>query len=414
MASGNGVVKWIVTALTLTLAACGPDPRSPPLPSSPATAPADHESFLKRHWARPLAPQGAPPAGFGPQEASLAPAACGQCHAQQLEDWQTALHSKAMGPGLVGQLQEMDAGAVDDHQACLRCHAPLAEQQADLQQTLAASGAVSARADGAAFTHGLTCAGCHARQNQRFGPARRDGSSPAAGSALPHAGWQVSAAFEDSRFCAACHQFEPDGFALNGKLLENTAEEWKASPSAAQGKTCQSCHMPERRHLWRGVHDPEMMRAAVSVEAQPPRTEQGMIRAALRIHNTGTGHYFPTYVTPRVVAEIFQESAAGRMIEGTLAQHVIQRQVALDLSREIADTRLAPGGEAVLDYRRAPAPGSVRLVYRLRVEPDQFYTELYESLLVSDAGRGAKMIREALARSRASHFAFYEERRALQ
>ncbi len=28
----------------------------------------------------------------------------------------------------------------------------------------------------------------------------------------------------------SCHQFGADGYALNGKLLENTYEEWKASP----------------------------------------------------------------------------------------------------------------------------------------------------------------------------------------
>lgn len=372
-------------------------------------------SFLEKHWARPLPPQGPAPERFSPVEAALDPAACGTCHIEQYKDWRTTLHAAAMGPGILGQLVNMAPEARDEHQDCIRCHAPLAEQADSLVQAIAGFG--GGKKSGAGLhEQGLVCAACHVRGREHFGPPRRDGTAPRPEErqALPHGGWAASTAFEDARFCAACHQFEPDGFALNGKLLENTAEEWKASPSAAQGKTCQSCHMPERRHLWRGVHDPEMMRAAVSVEAQPPRTEQGMIRAALRIHNTGTGHYFPTYVTPRVVAEIFQESAAGRMIEGTLAQHVIQRQVALDLSREIADTRLAPGGEAVLDYRRAPAPGSVRLVYRLRVEPDQFYTELYESLLVSDAGRGAKMIREALARSRASHFAFYEERRALQ
>ncbi|MBA3904271.1 MAG: hypothetical protein C0522_11470 [Rhodocyclaceae bacterium] len=347
-------------------------------------------------------------------EAALDPAACGTCHVEQYKDWQTTLHAAAMGPGLLGQLVDMAPEARDEQQDCIRCHAPLAEQADGLAQAIASP----ARGGKGARLHeqGLVCAACHVRGREHFGPARRDGSAPRPeeSQSLPHGGWTAASAFEDARFCAACHQFEPDGFALNGKLLENTLEEWKASAYAAEGKTCQSCHMPERRHLWRGVHDPGMMRAAVSVEAAPPRAEQGTIRAALRIRNTGTGHYFPTYVTPRVVAEIFQESAAGSMIDGTLAQHVIQRQVALDLSREIADTRLAPGAEAVLEYRRPPAPGAVRLVYRLRVEPDRFYTELYESLLAGGAGRGTKMIREALRRSRASHFAFYEERKALE
>ncbi|MCC4116272.1 cytochrome c family protein [Aromatoleum toluclasticum] len=414
MASGNGVVKWIVTALTLTLAACGPDPRSPPLPSSPATAPADHESFLKRHWARPLAPQGAPPAGFGPQEASLAPAACGQCHAQQFEDWQTALHSKAMGPGLVGQLQEMDAGAVDDHQACLRCHAPLAEQQADLQQTLAASGAVSARADGAAFTHGLTCAGCHVRQNQRFGPARRDGSSPAAGSALPHAGWQVSAAFEDSRFCAACHQFEPDGFSLNGKLLENTYEEWRASRYGRDNQNCQSCHMPDRRHLWRGIHDPEMVRSGLAIEFAAPSIAAGGVTAALTIASRGVGHAFPTYVTPQVIVEIGQAGEDGALLAETVERHLIARDVSLDLSEERSDTRILPDEVRRYAYDRPLAPNAATLVARIRVEPDAFYAEFYRATLRDpDFSKGREALSAALRQAEGSNYVLYESRREL-
>ncbi len=407
------------------LAGCGE--QRPPAVTPAVTPAADAAAaFLERHWARPLAPQGPVPARFSPLEASLDPAACGTCHVEQYQDWRTTLHAAAMGPGLLGQLVVMAPEARDEHQDCIRCHAPLAEQADALAQAIAARprGAAKGALPGQGSLHeqgplhkqGLVCAACHVRGREHFGPPRRDGSAPRPEerTALPHGGWTAAGAFEDARFCAACHQFAPDGYALNGKLLENTVEEWKASPAAAEGKTCQSCHMPARRHLWRGVHDPEMMRAAVSVEALPPTREEGTVRAALRIRNTGTGHHFPTYVTPRVVAEIFQEDAAGRRIEGTRTEHVIQRQVSLDLSREIADTRLAPGAEAVFEYRQPPAPGAARLVYRLRVEPDQFYTELYESLLAGGAGRGEPMIREALARSRASQFAFYEERKALE
>src|SRR5439155_14402052 len=28
-----------------------------------------------------------------------------------------------------------------------------------------------------------------------------------------------------------------------------------------------SCHMPDRRHLWRGVHHPEMVRSGVTIDA---------------------------------------------------------------------------------------------------------------------------------------------------
>jgi hypothetical protein len=307
----------------------------------------------------------------------------------------------------------MAPDATDEHQACIRCHAPLAEQANSLSQAIARPRAAGDKP--LSHEQGLTCAACHVRGHERFGPPRRDGSAPKAGDAsLPHGGWKASTAFEDSRFCAACHQFVEGDFALNGKFLENTYEEWKASRYAKEGKSCQSCHMPDRRHLWRGVHDEQMLKTGVTVTAVAPvRTDSG-IEARLEIRNTGTGHRFPTYVTPQVIAEIYQAGADGKMLPGTLRQHVIARLVEPDLSREIADTRLAPDEEAMLNYRAPLDSRAAVLVYRMRVEPDAFYTELFKSLLANgQAIRGKAMIGAALANSRRAHFTFFEERRPL-
>lgn len=413
MQIGNGGVGGLLIGLTLALTACGPDPRSPPTPST--SPPADHESFLDRHWQRPLAPQGSAPASFTALEASLDPAACGQCHPQQFADWQTTLHSKAMGPGLVGQLQEMDADAVDEHQACLRCHAPLAEQAADLQQTLAgAAEPATARLDGAAFTHGLSCAGCHVREHQRFGPPRRDGSVPAASDTLPHGGWQVATAFADSRFCAACHQFEPDGYSLNGKLLENTYEEWRASRYGRENQTCQSCHMPDRRHLWRGIHDPEMVRAGVDIVLSPPDPSSGRVTAGLEITNRGVGHAFPTYVTPKIIVEIGQVAGDGTLLPATIERHLIAREVSLDLSEERYDTRILPDERRRYDYDREHAAGAVAFVARVRVEPDAFYAEFYRATLNDPAlTAGREAIGMALSETERSGYVLYEARQNL-
>ncbi|AKU12221.1 hypothetical protein AzCIB_2326 [Azoarcus sp. CIB] len=410
MAIGNGGARGLLVGFTLALTACGPDLRSPPVPS-----PADHESFLDRHWQRPLAPQGSAPAAFSPQEASLDPAACGQCHPQQFADWQTTLHSKAMGQGLVGQLQEMDADAVEEHQACLRCHAPLAEQAADLQQSLSgASDTPSARPDGAAFTHGLSCAGCHVREHRRLGPPRRDGSAPAAGDTLPHGGWQVAPAFTDSRFCATCHQFESDGYSLNGKLLENTYEEWRASRHGRDNQTCQSCHMPDRRHLWRGIHDPEMVRSGLTIEFSQPATDTRHVRAELTITSHGIGHAFPTYITPQVIVDIGQAGPDGAFLPQTVERHLIARDVSLDLTEERSDTRILPDEMRRYVYEQPIAAGAAELVARIRVEPDAFYAEFYRATL-RDAGytKGRAAIREALRQAERSGYVLYESRRNL-
>ncbi len=173
--------------------------------------------------------------------------------------------------------------------------------------------------------------------------------------------------------------------------------------------------MPDRRHLWRGVHDQQMLKSGVTVTTVPPVRTDLRIEARLEIRNTGTGHRFPTYVTPKVIAEIYQAGPDGTMLPGTLRQHVIARLVELDLSREIADTRLAPDQAASLEYRAPLHPRARSLTYRVRVEPDAFYTKLYESLLESgQAHRGKTMIGAALANSRRAHFTFFEERRPLR
>ncbi len=303
-----------------------------------------------------------------------------------------------------------DVHARDEQQDCLRCHAPLAEQADSLAAALSKP---NAPIGAGLYEQGIVCAACHVRGNRHFGPARRDGSVPSPGDALPHGGWQASAAFADSRFCASCHQFEADGYSLNGKLLENTYAEWKASPYAGEGRQCQSCHMPDRRHLWRGIHDAAMVRSGVSIDVVMPRVERGIVHAALTVRNTGTGHYFPTYVTPKVVVEIMQEDGAWRTIDGTRREYVIARQVPLDLSREIADTRLAPGARAVLDYSLPRQRGAIKLLYRVTVEPDAFYTDFYRALIAADAGTGEALIRRALAESLASRYTLFEERRPI-
>lgn len=367
----------------------------------------DVASFLEQHWQRPIAHQEPVPEHFSEQEASLQPEDCGGCHQQQYKDWSTSLHSKAMGPGLMGQLVEMSAHARTEHQSCLRCHAPLSEQADQLVSELTGQALPS---DQLLHRQGLVCAACHLRKQQRFGPPRKDGSVPAATDNLPHDGWQAADAFSDSQFCAACHQFEPNEFALNGKLLENTYEEWKQSPYAAEGISCQQCHMPERRHLWRGIHDPEMVRSGVTIQLSEVSLQGREVRGQMQMENTGTGHRFPTYVTPQVVMHGFQVNSAGDPIASTDSYFVVARRVSLDLSTEIFDTRLAPGESATLDYHMPRHTDAAALVFRVWVEPDTFYQQFFNSRLQSNpASQGAGMLRQAYENAASSRFTLYRQ-----
>jgi hypothetical protein len=155
-------------------------------------------------------------------------------------------------------------------------------------------------------------------------------------------------AHQDSRFCATCHQFEADGYALNGKLLENTFEQWRKSPQAKSGITCQSCHMPGRRHQWRGIHHRAMVLSGVTIKWDHEDLTQERITGQLVLTNQATGRFFPTYVTPRVVLEAVQLDCYTKPIDQTRQTSIVAREVSLDLSREYSDTRLPPGASARL------------------------------------------------------------------
>ncbi|MBI5436398.1 MAG: hypothetical protein HY937_04745 [Nitrosomonadales bacterium] len=128
----------------------------------------------------------------------------------------------------------------------------------------------------------------------------------------------------------------------------------------------------------------------------------------MTLTNSGTGHYFPTYVTPRVTMQIYQESAGKQPIEGTLQERIVARQVPLDLSEELADTRLAPGERAVLDYLVPRHPDAQEIIMRVQVEPDYFYSGLYRSLLETEPnGKGTSLLRTALKNSLESGYDLY-------
>lgn len=408
MAWRRSVFRLLSLALVALVVACKPQPHpAPALPVQPSASAGDEvevSRFLHAHWARPMPPQGPLPAAMAGQGISLAPDRCAACHRPQFDDWGRSRHSRAMGPGVLGQLLTMAAEARSEHQDCLRCHAPLAEQADSLVaaiENLPGQRLRAAASSDALHEQGLVCAACHVRGNTWYGPPRRDGSQPVGDlSAQPHGGWRASTAFERSQFCAACHQFKDDEYALNGKLLENTFQEWRASRHAREGVSCQSCHMPDRRHLWRGVHDPEMVKQGVGFDAGAVTATNGQLQARFVVSNTGVGHHFPTYVTPRVVVLGVQLDAAGQRLEGTEQAFVIGRQVALDLSREIADTRIPSGERASFDYRAPRHARATALAWEVQVQPDAFYLEFYDSLL-RDAPRGPARQLIELARDEA-------------
>ncbi len=362
---------------------------------------------LQQHWQRPLASQGQSPK----TQTSLEPKNCATCHVTQFKDWSQSLHSRAMGAGIIGQLVDMPATATKQHQACIRCHAPLQEQAVSLVLSLQQQNSSTNLHE-----QGLICAACHMRESKMYGPPHRNKQPDVADmDKFPHDGWQSSTIFQDAQFCSACHQFKPGEYALNGKLLENTYEEWKASRYAKEGKTCQACHMPNRQHLWRGIHDPDMVKQGVEIKNLDFKQLYNNITAKLSIKNTGTGHYFPTYVTPRIIVEGYQADKDGKILLETKQQYTISRKVAMNLSKEIADTRLAPDEQVMFNYQAKRHPEALSFILNVQVEPNAFYTKFYQITLKNNsAKKGKELIQQALEQSQKSVFSIYFKQHSLR
>jgi hypothetical protein len=401
------VVLLTVAFFVTGLPADAADPTQP----TGGPSPGEH-NFIQKHWRYPIPLQGPAPSRFLPIEQSLRPEACGACHPVQFGDWQSSIHSMSMGPGVAGQLAEMARRKPGAGSSCSKCHAPVAEQHAELVEP---SGAVVSNPafDPALQFRGVICASCHVRGHEHFGPPRRDGStaSRASRESLPHGGVTRTKAFLRSEFCASCHQFAAGGLRINGKPLENTYEEWRRSPAARRGSQCQNCHMPDRRHLWRGIHDAGMVRSGLDIKLTGARGRYrtgDLVRATLSIRTPRVGHAFPTYVTPQVLVRALLVDSQGRPVAGSVEERMIGRLVPLDLSREIADTRILPGGRFTLVYARRLGEAGLRLRVTVTVLPDEFYTRFFEALLKEGAGAGEAQIAEALEATRRSAYTLYE------
>ena len=169
--------------------------------------------------------------------------------------------------------------------------------------------------------------------------------------------------------------------------------------------------MPDRRHRWRGIHDADMVRSGLTITAKAgaARYRPGDVAlVSLRVTSSRIGHAFPTYVTPRVVLSAELIDGAGQVVAGSRREQVIGREVALDLSRELSDTRLSPGKSATLMYRVKVESAGMRARVAVVVEPDAFYAAFFETLLRQGAGRGEAQIREALEAARRSPFSVFE------
>ncbi len=335
------------------------------------------KGFYRGHFEKNLAAQGQPPSHFTDLEKSLEPTSCKTCHLEQYQKWSQSLHSKSMDVGLKWELPSLSA---TDRENCFRCHSPLFETREMVKESLGLSSRSSQH--WAEFlsqkqeNHGLLCASCHVRNHKRLGPVPRQ--SKLIGQS-PHNGFIIKSQFSSSEFCKSCHESPPNGQLVAQKRMMETYSEWKASRFSKNGTECQTCHMPNRAHVWKGIHDREFVLSGLTIDWKAIQSSKpNQTKLIGTIESSYIGHKFPTYMIPLIQVRILgqRENGTNEILEESL----IGRHLDIHLTEEFFDTRLKPGevrewfveikNESLLNYKQ--------FIFEALVEPDEMYIRKFE------------------------------------
>ena len=273
---------------------------------------------------------------------------CFQCHEKIVEDWERSGHShSASSRGFKEMFKAREgaggkpAGWSLSHEypegkgVCAACHAPgVKEKDPALEDPTLARGVdglgvhcdfchkiSGVRKQDAGLTHGRDFF-----QIQRpgvdqvfFGPIRdasRDDNS-------------FAPVFKESLYCAACHEGT-----LFGVPGYTTWSEWKESPAAKEGKSCQQCHMAPAGEInfapgHGGINRrPDaisshqllpggilaMLRLSLRMDVSR-ETVEGAVRIHAHLTATGVGHRVPTgFIDRHLVLLVEAQDALGKKI----------------------------------------------------------------------------------------------------
>ena len=324
---------------------------------------------VTEEFERPIA--GAVPAGL----TSLSARECGACHQDAYREWATSMHAHAWTDPYFQVDFEFDGS----QQICLNCHTPLQDQQENLvlgfqdREKFQPILAPNKSFDAALRDEGVTCAVCHVRDRVIIGPF---GDTDA-----PHATRRDPDMTDGSGVCRRCHvatgrrwdtfyRIPPCGTVA--EIME----------SGGDLPDCTSCHMPtaerplvaggaarpSRMHLFRGGHDSETVRQALTVDVEMSSAGSGQRTATVGVQNTGAAHYLPTGTPDRhLTVEFRLMGEDGRLLEEqihSLKRTILWRPFIVDLR----DTRLPNGTRRTytfaVDMATDPAPAALDIMVR--------------------------------------------------
>ncbi len=321
---------------------------------------------------------------------------CAACHQDFYKEWQTTIHAQAWTDPYFQVDWQFDGA----QHSCRLCHTPLDRQQphkvlyyrdTDKWDPVLED---NPEFDTKLQHEGVTCAACHYREGKIIGVL---GNTNA-----PH---PVQKLEDPNQVCVRCHvvegdrwdtffRFPPCGTVAEIestlaaplekkdlellKLLANeeganrvgrisnkvpgtrfgipaTGKTGEVTASDTRALGCVQCHMPvmarplveggvvrqTRQHLWRGGHDPKMVKQALSVNFSERRQSGEDKRYfILTLANTGAAHYLPTGTPDRHLTIHLQAlDQSGNILKEqhhTLKRTVMWRPFIVDLP----DTRL--------------------------------------------------------------------------
>ncbi len=311
--------------------------------------------------------------------ADLKAESCGSCHRDIYDEWKTSIHAKAYDDPFFQAYWKKDKNIW----VCLNCHSPLENQQPTLTYAIPRGRVEKAviepnpRYDPEYQRESVTCAACHVRDGVILGPFED--------SAAPHP-TKFDPTFRTAQLCYRCHNVVsgPAQFYNVGPCGTYAEYEGKFFMQE-RGFICQSCHMPEvdrpaaeggpirrgRRHLWRGGHDPDMIKRAVAIQvsAEPTSPRPGEeVTLTLTLINAGAGHKIPTGDPDRHFTVEFQVEDRARQI---LAQdrHTMGRWILWQPAIvELYDNRLLPLASREYQFRYRLPSQPQGLILRTRVQ----------------------------------------------
>ena len=169
---------------------------------------------------------------------------CKACHPRYYSEWKTAMHAYATKDPVWRALITVRQADFEgkDNMFCVQCHSAIGTRGGEVTTEFAFDDWSPI------MLEGVTCEACHkAASIERVynsglvldenGPLRGPIKDPV------ETGFhesEYSEMFDTSEFCGSCH----DVIEQEGLVLESAFVEWEGSPAAAEGRNCQSCHMP--------------------------------------------------------------------------------------------------------------------------------------------------------------------------